>query len=304
MWKEFFYFTCSERRGIIILVILIIVVIADSSLISDYREKSIIAGKVLAEKEYADFNDLLHEKREKPAAYAPPPKEQVEIVPTLFDPNTADSLTFLRLGLSPRTASNIIRYRIKGGRFRKPEDFKKIYGLTSEQYAGLLPYISIQKSFDQKRNAFQPIVNSEQGRKPLPIAFKYPLGTVIDLNQADTAELKKIPGIGSGIAARIVDYRKRLGGFYSVNQLEDIHLPTAQFAEWFSVATDAIVRINLNGTGIERLRAHPYFNFYQAKAIVEYRKKKGGLKSLKQLALYEEFSGMDFERMEQYVCFE
>ncbi|KAA6334631.1 hypothetical protein EZS27_017077, partial [termite gut metagenome] len=70
------------------------------------------------------------------------------------------------------------------------------------------------------------------------------------------------------------------------------------------VATDGIVRINLNETGIERLRAHPYFNFYQAKAIVEYRKKKGRLKSLKQLTLYEEFSEMDFERMEHYVCFE
>ncbi|KAA6310390.1 hypothetical protein EZS27_038298, partial [termite gut metagenome] len=264
MWRDFFYFTCSERRSVIVLVTLIIIVIVGSFLISDYREKSIIAGN----------NDSLYEKREESAVYDSP-KEQQGIVLTPFDPNTADSLTFLRLGLSPRTASNIIRYRIKGGRFRKPEDFKKIYGLTPEQYARLLPYISIQKSFDKKKNTFQSIVKSEPVRKPLPIAVKYPLGTVIDLNQADTAELKKIPGIGSGIATSIVHYRKKLGGFYSINQLEEIHLSTLQFAEWFSVATDGIVRINLNETGIERLRAHPYFNFYQAKAIVEYRKKKG-----------------------------
>ncbi|KAA6315606.1 hypothetical protein EZS27_033960 [termite gut metagenome] len=303
MWKDFFYFTRSERRGIIILITLIIIVIVGSSLISSYREKSIIADKLLSEKEYADFNDSLHEKRKESVSYDSP-KKQREIVLAPFDPNTADSLAFLRLGLSSRMASNIIRYRIKGGRFRKPEDFKKIYGLTPELYAGLLPYISIQQSFDKKKDTLQSVVKSEQVREPMPIAFKYPVGTVIDLNQADTAELKKIPGIGSGIAARIVYYRKKLGGFYSINQLEDIHLSTVQFAEWFSVATDDIVRINLNEIGIERLRAHPYFNFYQAKAIVEYRKKKGRLKTLKQLALYEEFSEMDFERMEHYVCFE
>jgi DNA uptake protein ComE-like DNA-binding protein len=47
---------------------------------------------------------------------------------------------------------------------------------------------------------------------------------------------------------------------------------------------------------------HPYINFYQAKVIVEYRKKKGNIKSLKQLSLYEEFTPADFERLEPYVC--
>jgi DNA uptake protein ComE-like DNA-binding protein len=305
IWKDFFYFTRSERRGIILLVALIIIVTGGNCLVSAYRKKSEIAGSVLSGKGYAGLNDSLHTKRKKPTTYDRPAKERIAIVPTLFDPNTADSLTFLRLGLSPRTASNIIRYRMKGGKFRRPEDFKRIYGLTPEQYAGLLPYISIQTSFDtKKKDTLQPVFKPEPAREPLPVAFKYPLGTVIDINQADTAELKKIPGIGSGIAASIVTYRKRLGGFYSIHQLEDIHLPAVQFAEWFSVAADSIVRINLNKTGIERLRAHPYFNFYQAKAIVEYRKKKGRLKSLRQLALYEEFSERDFERMGHYVCFE
>ena len=63
-------------------------------------------------------------------------------------------------------------------------------------------------------------------------------------------------------------------------------------------------RINLNKAGIERLRAHPYINFYQAKVIVEYRKKKRTLKSLKQLSLYEEFTTQDLERISHYVCFE
>ena len=53
-------------------------------------------------------------------------------------------------------------------------------------------------------------------------AFKYPEGTLVDVNSADTAELKKIPGIGSGIAGGIVRYRERLGGFYALIQLEEV----------------------------------------------------------------------------------
>ena len=62
--------------------------------------------------------------------------------------------------------------------------------------------------------------------------------------------------------------------------------------------------MNLNKSSIERLKSHPYMNFYQAKVIVEYRKKKGKLSSLKQLALYDEFTAKDLEKLTPYVCFE
>uniref|UniRef100_UPI0035A0A85A helix-hairpin-helix domain-containing protein n=1 Tax=Prevotella heparinolytica TaxID=28113 RepID=UPI0035A0A85A len=62
--------------------------------------------------------------------------------------------------------------------------------------------------------------------------------------------------------------------------------------------------INLNRSGIEKLRSHPYINFYQAKAFMEYRKKNGMLRYLKPFALYEEFSEADLERISHYVCFE
>ena len=116
--------------------------------------------------------------------------------------------------------------------------------------------------------------------------------------------LEKIPGIGSGIARLIVGYRQRLGGFYQIEQLKDINLDTRQLQAWFSIDPTNVHRINLNRTGVDRLRSHPYINFYQAKAIVEYRKKKGSLTSLKPFSLYEEFTETDLERIGHYVCFE
>lgn len=104
--------------------------------------------------------------------------------------------------------------------------------------------------------------------------YKYPEGTLVDLNEADTTELKKIPGIGSGIARMIVAYRKRLGGFYDMAQLKEVNYVDEDMLRWFKLGNAPIHRINANKAGLDKLRSHPYMNFYQAKVIIEYRRKK------------------------------
>lgn len=134
--------------------------------------------------------------------------------------------------------------------------------------------------------------------------MKYPPGTIIDLNQADTTELKKIPGIGSRIARSIVNRRRLLGGFYQIEQLGEIRLKAEKLRSWFSVDAGKIHRININKASVERMMHHPYISYYQAKVIAEYRKKKGKVRDLKQLMLYEEFTPADFERIAPYVCYD
>ena len=135
-------------------------------------------------------------------------------------------------------------------------------------------------------------------------AFKYPEGTLVDVNSADTAELKKIPGIGSGIAGGIVRYRERLGGFYALSQLEEVKHVTPELLKWFKLDNDSIRKLEINKASLDKLCAHPYLTFYQAKVIVEHRRKKGQIKSLSQLALYEEFTEKDLERLSAYVSFD
>lgn len=302
MWKDFFYFSRTERQGIIVLAVLIVSVCALSRFMParDIETKN----DPEFEKEYETFITSIKEqeearKTERSNHFAQ--RQKVTLAP--FDPNTADSVTFLELGLPPWMAGNILRYREKGGRFRKPEDFRKIYGLTDLQYNTLLPYIIIQVTEKLPTKDTIRLFTRETIRDSLSF-YKYPAGTVIDLNHSDTSELKKIPGIGSGIARMIVGYRKQLGGFYKVEQLQDIHLSVEKLQAWFSVTEGDTRKINLNKAGVERLRAHPYINFYQAKVIVEHRKKKGKIRSLEQLKLYEEFSEKDLEQISPYACFE
>ncbi|MDR0940348.1 MAG: helix-hairpin-helix domain-containing protein [Mediterranea sp.] len=305
MWKDYFYFTKSERRGVITLAALIVATFAAVALWPAFSTATgdSKADESRFEEERANFlaslkeMDARHDSTRQ-GRYPKTTKREVRLA--AFDPNTADSITFLSLGLPPWMAGNILRYRAKGGMFRKAEDFKKIYGLTEERYRELSPYIQIAEAYSTPRRDTIRLT-TERPAVGQDSLFKYPEGTVVDLNKADTAELKKIPGIGTGIANRIVSYRERLGGFYSVEQLRDIHLKAELLHPWFSVDEADIRRIPINKVGVERLTRHPYINFYQARLMVEYRQKRGTLKSLRALSLYEEFTAEDLERIGHYV---
>ncbi|MCD8176668.1 MAG: helix-hairpin-helix domain-containing protein [Tannerellaceae bacterium] len=143
--------------------------------------------------------------------------------------------------------------------------------------------------------------NSSTG---FPKQEKFPAGTVIELNSADTTLLKKIPGIGSAFANRIIKYRNLLGGFYSVEQLAEVYgIDEERFLKlkpWFYVDKEKILLIDLNQATEEELRAHPYINYRQAGAIVRLRKQKGTI-HWENLLLLEEFSEYDKERLYWYI---
>ncbi|MGL5957195.1 MAG: helix-hairpin-helix domain-containing protein [Phocaeicola sp.] len=231
--------------------------------------------------------------------------KQREITPTRFDPNSVDSLQLYEMGLPIWLISRILNYRKAGGKFPTPEAFGRIYGLSETLFAELKPFIEISDSFlpFKRKVALGDSLALEKAADSLRY-FKYPEGVLVDLNSADTTELKKIPGIGSAIARMVVVYRERLGGFYSVRQLEEIAYLSTDLWKWFVVKESPIPFLDVNVASLDRLRAHPYLNFYQAKVIVEHRKKRGKIESLSQLSLYEEFAEKDFDRLTYYLKFD
>jgi competence protein ComEA len=54
-------------------------------------------------------------------------------------------------------------------------------------------------------------------------AYHKPYYSVVDINAADTTALIALPGIGSKLAARIVAFRNKLGGFHSVAQIKEVY---------------------------------------------------------------------------------
>ena len=223
-----------------------------------------------------------------------------------FNPNTVDSLSLIRMGFPVRVVQNLLKYRRAGGTFRKIEDLAKIYGLTESQFLMAAPYVQLPDRKNAGKSASH-VDSSKRGKPQMPTfehVEKFEEGIQVELNTVDTADLKRIPGIGSGIARQIVRYRQRLGGFYSISQLREIPYVTEEMLRWFKLEETELEKLEINKAGLERLRHHPYMDFYKAKVILEHRRKRGKIKDISQLSLYEEFSKEDLERLLPYFSFD
>ena len=219
-----------------------------------------------------------------------------------FDPNTADSTQLLRLGLQSWQVRNIYKYRAAGGIYRKKEDFARLYGLTVKQYRELEPYIQISSDYLPASTLVKEEVTAYQ-RDTLRYPIKIAESETVNLNVSDTAIYKKVPGIGSYYARRIADYNQRLGGFVSVNQLDEIDNFPQEAKKYFVVSTSQVHQMNVNRLSLNELKRHPYINYYQAKAIVDYRRLHGPLHSLDDLRLLPDFPEEAINRLIPYVCF-
>jgi DNA uptake protein ComE-like DNA-binding protein len=128
-------------------------------------------------------------------------------------------------------------------------------------------------------------------------------GEHVVLNTADTTVLKTVPGIGSYYAKKVVAYGQRLGGYVSVDQLDEIEGFPLDAKEYLTIEDATPRKLNVNTLTLNELRKHPYINFYQAKAITEYRRLHGPLRSLTDLRLSKDFPLEAIQRLEPYIEF-
>ena len=139
-------------------------------------------------------------------------------------------------------------------------------------------------------------------------AEKFTEGTIVELNTADTTTLKKVPGIGSAFAKRIVGYRALLGGYYTVTQLAEVYgMDDERYAAlqpWFTVDPSHIHVIAINKIPQDSLQRHPYISYAQARVIIRLRNQKGKLTGWENLQLLNEFTDQDKSRLQPYLSFE
>lgn len=298
MWKDFFYYTKSERRVILLLLAIALLLLGIWAVMEYLRPVEVPV--TLSESEEIDLFLANLEEQEK-IRKSHTPKNEISVVLQPFDPNTADSVLLRQLGLPVYIVRNILKYRAKGGVFRSPESFSRIYGLKEEVYQKLKPYITIAPLVSVSHVRTDTF---RQLKDTIPYIPKYEEGTIVDLNKADTSILKRIPGIGSTLARMIVVYRQRLGGFYDVSQLQEVPHVRVELNKWFVVTPAGLHKIQVNSASLDKLRSHPYMDFYKAKAIMEYRRKRGKIKGLSQLSMFEEFTEKDLKRLSPYLTFE
>ena len=157
-----------------------------------------------------------------------------------FNPNTVTLEELVRLGFSERQAESILNYRAKGGRYRRPSDFAKSYVVADSVYKRLEPFIDMPR---------------------------------IDINKADSATFETLPGIGPYFAAKMVSYRKALGGYSKPEQLLEIyHFDQEKYDGLKDLITcSPPVPYPLWTLPEADLARHPYLSKAEAHSIVLYR---------------------------------
>lgn len=286
--KNYLAITKKEWNGIVVLVIIIALVLAAPYIYEQFHKDNTINLK--------DFDKAVAViKAAKDTGFNAYDKDGAMLSddkisnPTLFkfDPNDLPDAQWKLLGLSDRQIGIIKNYQAKGGHFYKREDLKKIYGITADDYKRLEPYIDITGN-EYASNKIKP-------------------GEVIEINSADSAQLTRIRGVGPAFAARIVDYRNRLGGFLVKEQLKEIYgIDTVKYAQLkneITINTAHIIKIKINEVDFEGLRKFPYLSNKQTNAIIQYRRQHGDYKSMADMKNIVLLNEDILRKIEPYIIF-
>lgn len=296
-WKAFtvayFTFTRREKIGLLLLTLLIIIIFLLPDVINNIHNTNtqivpadtawIAATKKLeiikTDKEKKLFSPSTGENEisyqdNRTANHSP-------TYGTLFyfDPNNIDEAGWKKLGLKDKTIHTIKNYLSKGGHFYKADDLKKVYGLHAGEYSRLETYIKIEsRGLEETKTA------SYSRNEKEPKRFSY---SVVDINTGDTSAFIALPGIGSKLAARIVSFRDKLGGFYSIGQLGETYgLPDSSFQkikQYLKLEKTAVRKININSATVDELKAHPYIRYNIANPIIAYRNEHGPFNSVEDI---------------------
>lgn len=201
IWKDYFSFTSRERIAIILLCCLIAFfwmlpnwypdknAVVEKS-VTDWKMNPVDSGKITLS---------------EPVKTVPENRLVVAIKYFTFDPNELDEAGWQKLGIRDKTIQTILHYRSKGGRFRRPEDLRKIWGMLPADADRLIPYCRVPEI--------------SYPAKTYPVSGKKPLSKPILINQATATELETLPGITKSLAGRMIKFRDKLGGFQNLDQV-------------------------------------------------------------------------------------
>ncbi|NAW52135.1 hypothetical protein GNY06_12385 [Elizabethkingia argentiflava] len=173
----------------------------------------------------------------------------------LFDPNDLDLASWQRLGFSEKQARGILSYKEKilKGQFKSLEDVQKCYLISSEKFSLLKSWIHFKETTDTD------VIST--------------INENLDLNSISFQQLRDF-GFDKKTAARLISFRRSLGGFVRKEQVWEIYDIDENLAQkliqTMELNPKKVQKIDLLTTNEVALKKHPYFRSY-AQKILFYR---------------------------------
>ncbi len=195
----------------------------------------------------------------------------------VFNPNTLNDKGWIMLGLSEKQISIFRNYQSSGIIFYSSEDLSKCYAISDDFINRVADFIIFPQR-KEKKEKVKIKKSDEKSAEQLQI---------IDLNSADSILLISINGVGPFYSKQILEYREKLGGFISYTQFSEIwgleKLDIKNFKNQTKIDTTFIKKININSATFDQLYSHPYINYNQSKAIINYRLQHGQFIDIKDI---------------------
>jgi DNA uptake protein ComE-like DNA-binding protein len=186
------------------------------------------------------------------------------------------------IGFTYRQAEGLIEYRNRGAEgIRNMAELSDCWAVSPEMADSLARYVIF----------------------PEP----KPYGGKVEINSADSTTLVAVRGIGPKTAAAIVEYRKLLGGYVSINQLSELKCVTSENFALFSqqICCDSCVfsKIDINFAPASELERHPYMTRGAINRVIQLRKSKGGWKSFEEIVEENIFTKEQAQSLAPYLHF-
>lgn len=260
----------------------------------------------------------------KAAQPSPDLSSHAPAAPFYFDPNTASAADFQRLGLSPKVAAGLCRYREKGGHFRSPADFAKLRSVAKPDMERLLPFVRIGGS------AQGALASAERPKVPLSNNAAPPTLFPFDPNTASEAELLRL-GIPPKTVQTLLKYRDKGGRFKEAAALQKLYtLPQgvyeriapyvkiapadgafAQRPQTYQNGNTPMKRpdtrpkptvLDINRATLEAWMELPGIGEFRARQIINFREKLGGFLSIGQVGEIRMLPDSTFQQIKPFLA--
>jgi DNA uptake protein ComE-like DNA-binding protein len=198
-----------------------------------------------------------------------------------FDPNKIGRDSLKLLGFSRYATNSLLKYRSKGGVIRSIDQMSKINGLDEPTLERLTPYVILpehqKKRFASYSSTTKILDSTQLVKKKKKYIHKEP--KVFDINSGDTTDFMNLHGIGRVYSKRIINFRKSLGGFFTIQQIRDVWgIEDSLFqaiTPYLTVNPSLIQKRNINHMDKDSLNKHPYINWHKSKTILAYKSAHG-----------------------------
>ena len=286
--KSHFKFNTQERSGIFFLLLLLVLVQIGYFILKE--SGSVSFETMVPDKETQHQINLLKQKAMS--------SDTLKLFP--FNPNFITDYKGYTLGLSPDEIDRLHAFRNKGKFVNTVAEFKKVTQVSDSVLNKISPFFKFPEWVSRRAN-----LSFEQNDNPKPTQQKI-VNVLIDLNTATEEQLKGIYGVGDKLAARIIKFRDRLGGFVLDEQLADVYglrpeVVERIFKQFRVMKIPDIEKLDINSATAEELSKLVYINKSLAYDIVAFRDHNGGIRSFDELLEIEAFPADRINRIALYL---